>query len=486
MRKNLFYVLLMLFNIALISCDGGSKGPSGEVTLNGKIVDENQNPLSGVEVSVEETSTISSADGTFAISGLTRKDRYVIKALKQGYFAGYKGITPVDEENQTIEIMMDSKGSPFIFNSASGYVLNFNGGSVSISPNTIGTETGSNYNGMVYGYLKMRNNSNSVISSIMPGGDFTAQNAAGQSGILSTLGYYSIELNDTNGNLLNLKPGSTASFVQPIAASKQANAPSSIKLWYFDTTLGVWAEQGTATRQGNNYVGQVVHFSDWNCDDYSQAAFIKGRLVCNGDGQVRKISASDDIGDGASVYSNDNGYFIIKVPSDRPIYLNIEGYQTNMPINNITPNGTLNLGTIEMCDSGGPGNGQFTYNGITRQGLVAHGLTGYGGSGCTDYYQTGIVYNAAGTVQETPIIIGTPSASSGTFQVTNYENNIGTCGALVAQFTITNSSTGSNTSYVSSSGTVTKTGARSLTFSINFYDLLNNSNTITVTGSCSY
>ena len=483
MKKRLSYVLILVLSILLIACDKGDKdssGPSSNITINGKVVDEYQNPISGAEISVDDITAVSSSDGSFVLSGLPRKDRYVVKALKQGFFAGFRGVTPVDDEDQNVQIMLDSKGTPFIFNSASGYELNFNGGYVDISANTIGTESGNNYNGEVYGYLKLRNNYNEEISSIMPGGDFSAQNSAGQDGILSTLGYYSIELNDPSGNLLNLRPGSTASFAQPIAQSKLATAPSSIKLWYFDTTVGLWKEQGTATKQGSFYVGQVIHFSDWNCDDFSRPATIKGRLVCNGSGQVRKIRVRDNIGDGATVFSNDNGNFIVRVPSERPLYITIEGYQTDMPISNLSVNQTLNLGTIEMCGGGGINTGQFSYNGITRQGFVTHGLTGIGGSDCTDYYQTGITY-VSGSITETPIVVGIPTSSSGTYQVINYEENIGNCGALIAQFT-----DGNNTPFVSSSGTVTKTGARSMTFSINFYDLLNNSNTITVTGSCSY
>ncbi|MER3463504.1 MAG: hypothetical protein C4329_02890, partial [Chitinophagaceae bacterium] len=32
-----------------------------------------------------------------------------------------------------------------------------------------------------------------------------------------------------------------------------------------DETSGIWKEESTATKQGNVYVGDVKHFSFWNC-----------------------------------------------------------------------------------------------------------------------------------------------------------------------------------------------------------------------------
>jgi hypothetical protein len=46
----------------------------------------------------------------------------------------------------------------------------------------------------------------------------------------------------------------------------QSSAPATIPLWYIDEKTGLWKEEGIATRQGNNYVGTVSHFSFWNCD----------------------------------------------------------------------------------------------------------------------------------------------------------------------------------------------------------------------------
>jgi hypothetical protein len=48
-----------------------------------------------------------------------------------------------------------------------------------------------------------------------------------------------------------------------IPSTLQAKAPISIPLWYFNDTLGIWKEEGAALKQGNNYVGNVSHFSFW-------------------------------------------------------------------------------------------------------------------------------------------------------------------------------------------------------------------------------
>jgi hypothetical protein len=43
-------------------------------------------------------------------------------------------------------------------------------------------------------------------------------------------------------------------------------APDTIKLWYFDEEVGYWKEDGEAVKVGNKYIGEVTHFTWWNCD----------------------------------------------------------------------------------------------------------------------------------------------------------------------------------------------------------------------------
>ena len=52
----------------------------------------------------------------------------------------------------------------------------------------------------------------------------------------------------------------------PVPSNLQASAPTQIPLWSFNNELGLWVEESVATLQGDKYVGEVSHFSFWNCD----------------------------------------------------------------------------------------------------------------------------------------------------------------------------------------------------------------------------
>jgi hypothetical protein len=75
-----------------------------------------------------------------------------------------------------------------------------------------------------------------------------------------------VELTGSSGELLQIAAGKKATISLPIPPALSSSAPASIPLWYFNETNGLWKEEGSAIKTGNNYVGEVTHFSFWNCD----------------------------------------------------------------------------------------------------------------------------------------------------------------------------------------------------------------------------
>jgi hypothetical protein len=83
---------------------------------------------------------------------------------------------------------------------------------------------------------------------------------------LQTFGAADIEILDAAGNPYNLAPGKTAILRMPIDPLLAAAAPPSIPVWHYDTTRGMWDEDGVATKVGNVYETTVTHFSAVNMD----------------------------------------------------------------------------------------------------------------------------------------------------------------------------------------------------------------------------
>ena len=93
-----------------------------------------------------------------------------------------------------------------------------------------------------------------------------ARSATDEAGVLLSFGMANIVLEDGSGNPLQMAAGSMAQLTMPIPPSFLGDAPDEIPLWYFDETAGYWREEGSAQRQGTDYVGEVAHFTPWNCD----------------------------------------------------------------------------------------------------------------------------------------------------------------------------------------------------------------------------
>ncbi len=81
-----------------------------------------------------------------------------------------------------------------------------------------------------------------------------------------SFGMMAVVLESTSGEKLQIAKDKSAKLTIPIPSSIQSSAPASISLWYVDEQTGLWKEEGTATKNGTSYVGDVKHFSFWNAD----------------------------------------------------------------------------------------------------------------------------------------------------------------------------------------------------------------------------
>jgi hypothetical protein len=83
---------------------------------------------------------------------------------------------------------------------------------------------------------------------------------------LGSFGAFHLLPRDSTGQPLAMAPGKHASVSVPIQPGQLAVAPATIPLFHYDEPTGQWLEDGTLTRVGNAYVGEVAHFSVFNAD----------------------------------------------------------------------------------------------------------------------------------------------------------------------------------------------------------------------------
>lgn len=380
-------ILVLLFPFLFNSCsnDSGIDENSVDTPLNfgsevsksftGQIVDESNNPIANVAITVGNKTANTDSNGVFIINNATVHEKFAfIKAKKTGYLDGSRSLVPTVGMNYARITLLSGTIVGTVNSGASGSVSLSNGAKVTFDGN-FKTETGASYTGLVSVIMKHLDPSDSSISDKMPG-MLLAQNSSGEERVLETFGMMNIELRGSASQKLQIS--TTAQLEMPISNSQLASAPATIPLWHFDETLGYWKEEGTATKQGTKYVGTVSHFSWWNCD----AQFPTIRLcvtVVNSNGAplanvkvgIRRASNSYTV----NGFTNSQGQVCGLVPANETLTMvvfdscgnvvstsSIGPFSTdttlpNLVISNTTIQSTLVQGNLLKCDGTNVTNG---------------------------------------------------------------------------------------------------------------------------------
>ncbi|PZR24798.1 MAG: hypothetical protein DI535_20870 [Citrobacter freundii] len=272
------FLIILLLND---SCKKNHDVPGGEIpptipgvpvegvkintSVFGRIVDEADKPLSGVTISGGGSVTTTDENGVYFLTDVQLDQaRAYITATKTGYFQGSRIFQPVKNGlSKPPLIKMMAQKSIGTINAATGGAVESKGGTrVELPAGAI-----KDYTGQVNVVANYINPTIGDFFARIPG-DMAADNAANKRGTLVSMGMSHIDLLDNNGKKLTIAAGKKVTISLPVPANLRAKASSTIPMWYFDETKGVWKEEGTGTYQNGKYVGQVSHFSVWNYDHF--------------------------------------------------------------------------------------------------------------------------------------------------------------------------------------------------------------------------
>lgn len=280
MKKLHSLLCLLLLVVAFSSCesndDNNNSGPNDDAFAEnfgnaaskdfiGQIVDIYNNPIQGVTIKIGTSTSQTDVNGVFIINGANVYERFAhITATKSGYIDGSRSLVPTSGKNNVKIMLLPNDPLETIQSGVTSEVSIYSGTKV-VFDGAFVDANGNDYSGSVQVAMFHLTPTDENINKLMPGMLY-AQTETNEQAVLETYGMLNVELRGSAGQKLNIKEGHTAEITIRIDDSQLATAPSSIPLWHFDEDKGYWKEEGVATKVGNKYVGEVSHFSWWNCD----------------------------------------------------------------------------------------------------------------------------------------------------------------------------------------------------------------------------
>jgi hypothetical protein len=236
--------------------------------MAGRVIDELGDPVAGATVRGHGGTVTTDANGFFMLKDRSvPQDRCFVVCSATGYFNGAGAATPRINGATPIEItLVKAELAATVDSDAPETIFLEEGGEIDLPPGGFQLENGTPYNGEVQVLARQLDPDSEDFGRLFPG-DILAQRTSGSEVSLLSYGVIIAELRGSSGQKLQLASGRSATLTFPIPASMESQAPASMPLWYFDESLGKWKEEGSATRSGDSYVGEVRHFTPWNCDD---------------------------------------------------------------------------------------------------------------------------------------------------------------------------------------------------------------------------
>jgi len=330
-----------------------SFSPTAVTSVKGIVLDKNANPIAGVNIELNGNAATTSDKGLFSFNNIPSSDRDIIHFKREGYFKTSRAIQSTEDIANYIKVVLDERTTDAQFNNwdddAAKKINLDNNISLDFSSCTINGSNGYSHYGDVNVSVNKISPDGDDFTSRIPGGDLMATDDDGNQTRLVSYGMLDVVLTDEWGDELSID--GLTKIIYPIPAEMLSSAPSSIPLWHFDESDGIWKEEGFATKIGNNYEGFVSHFSNWNFDIPGLEAGLEGRVIdCNGNPLANVLVEAGQ----QSASTNSRGefeLFIIAGTSGNADIVTEFGAKESFQFPSTSENQVHNAGDITLCSS---------------------------------------------------------------------------------------------------------------------------------------
>ncbi len=326
-------------------------------SVSGFVTDENNQAVNLATVQVGIATVSTDKYGYFEARNVNViKDAATVTVTRPGYFKGIKTYIAAEGKAAFFRIKLIPKTIAGTVNATTGGAVTLtNGLSITLPANAVVNAAGAAYTGTVNIAANWINPTSTDLPNIMPG-DLRGINTAGNLQLLTTYGMTAVELTGSGGELLQIATGKKATLSLPIPTSLTSSAPATIPLWYFDEAKGLWKQEGTATKTGSNYVGEVSHFSFWNCDVPNNYVQLSMTIVSGNNQPIQsalvKVSVVGNAANYRYGYTDATGYVSGAVPPNSQllveVFSNINCTNAAYTQNVTTATSNVALGTITI------------------------------------------------------------------------------------------------------------------------------------------
>lgn len=279
----------------LVGCgEGGSNGstPAPTTPTAGTVVGQvvslaNNTPVSGATVKTNTGTATTAADGKFSVSA-PAGDRTIVRVAANGFADAFPVARVTSGQTANLGVKLVPIGTTATVSVATGdtVLVPNSTARMTIPANSLMPQAGGAPAGSVTVSLTPINPS--IDPNLMPGGFNGIPAGGGTAQPIESFGVLLIDIRDSAGNPYTLAQGKTATIRIPLG-TQSSTPPTTIPLWYFDETAGVWREEGTATLQGSGsnryYEGNITQVAYWNADYLFNSIVVNG-CVKDANGQV--------------------------------------------------------------------------------------------------------------------------------------------------------------------------------------------------------
>jgi len=299
-------------------------------SVAGEVKDENQEPVQNAIVRLGNFTTSTDKYGLFSFENISMNEKGTFITVQQeGFLDGSRRFFPRENTQSKIVIEMITENYRPSFEAATGGTVTIDGTTgVAFTPNSIVKANGEVYDGEVYVTHAYLDPTANTTADQMPGA-LQGVRTDLEEVSLQSFGMINVSLQDIGGAPLNIGEGFTATISVALPTSIAANAPNEIPLWSFNETFGIWVEEGSATKVNGVYVGEVEHFSWWNCDAPFPLIELDLTLVDENENPLSYHSITITLGSNnlstRYAYTNLDGFTSGKVPANESLLLEIIG-----------------------------------------------------------------------------------------------------------------------------------------------------------------